>query len=162
MPAEQKAVRPSGGRQTAARVDRSRVIIEGVEPEIDCGRFPIKRVIGEDVVVKADLFIDGHEALSCALLHRKKGAARWLEVSMTELVNDRWTASFTVTQLGRYEYTISGWHDPFKGWRRDLLKRLEAQQDVGVDLLIGAQLIDEGAARAPRKEAGLLRKFAEQ
>ncbi len=146
----------------AVRVDRARVIIEGVTPEIDCGRFPIKRVVGENVVVEADVFIDGHEALSCALLHRRKGAARWQVAMMEPLVNDRWRGSFTVTTLGRYEYTILAWHDPFKGWRRDLLKRLDAQQDVGVDLLIGAQLVEDAAERAAKKDATELQRAAQQ
>ena len=146
----------------AVRVDRARVIIEGVQPEIDCGRFPVKRVIGEEVVVEADAFIDGHEALSCALLHRKQGVTRWQHALMEPLVNDRWRASFTVSELGRYQYTIVGWHDPFKGWVRDLRKRLDAQQDVSVDLLIGAQLVEDAVARVPRNGAGKLRAVAGQ
>ena len=144
------------------RVDRARVIIEGVQPEIDCGRFPIKRVIGEEVVVEADVFIDGHEALSCALLHRRQGAARWQHALMEPLVNDRWRAAFTVSELGRYQYTVVGWHDPFKGWVRDLRKRLDAQQDVSVDLLIGAQLVEDAVARVPRNGASKLRAVAGQ
>src|SRR5688572_31290320 len=122
--ADKKQGSKTAPKPSANRVDRARVIIEGVQPEIDCGRFPIKRVVGESVVVEADVFIDGHEALSCALLFRKKGASRWQEALMQPLVNDRWTASFTVTDIGRYEYTIIAWHDPFKGWRRDFAKRV--------------------------------------
>ncbi|HUP89775.1 MAG TPA: maltotransferase domain-containing protein, partial [Longimicrobiales bacterium] len=101
---------------SAVRPNRSRVVIEGVLPEVDAGRFPIKRTIGEDVVVEADVFIDGHEALSCALLYRRKGAARWYETLMEPLDNDRWRAAFRVDELGRYEYTVVAWHDHFKGW----------------------------------------------
>ena len=153
---------PEQKRAGAVRVDRARVIIEGVQPEIDCGRFPVKRVVGEDVVVEADVFIDGHEALSCALLHRKKGSPRWQHALMQPLFNDRWRAAFTVTELGRYQYTVVGWHDPFKGWVRDLKKRLDAQQDVTVDLVIGAQLVEETVARVPRNGATKLRAVAEQ
>ncbi|MGQ0563163.1 MAG: alpha-1,4-glucan--maltose-1-phosphate maltosyltransferase [Gemmatimonadota bacterium] len=142
---------------SAVRPSRSRVIIEGVQPEIDCGRFPIKRTVGDEVVVEADVFVDGHEALSCALLHRRKGASRWTETLMTELVNDRWRASFPAAELGRCEYTVVGWHDPFKGWRRDLEKRIQAGQDISIDLLIGAQLIEAAAERARRND----RKFLE-
>ncbi|HEY0671162.1 MAG TPA: maltotransferase domain-containing protein, partial [Longimicrobiales bacterium] len=145
-------------KKSAVRVDRARVVVEGVRPEIDCGRFPIKRVVGEEVAVEADVFIDGHEALSCALLYRRKGASRWQVVMMQELVNDRWRAAFTVTELGRYEYTILGWHDPFKGWRRDLLKRIEAEQDITVDLQIGAQLVEAAVERASKKDVALLER----
>ncbi len=149
-------------KKSAMRVDRARVVIENVQPEIDCGRFPIKRVVGEDVVVEADVFIDGHEALSCALLYRRKGTSRWQPVLMQPLVNDRWRAAFTVTELGRYEYTVLAWHDPFKGWQRDLVKRIDAGQDIRVDLEIGAQLIDAASARASKKEAAMLRHAAQQ
>lgn len=159
--AEKKRATKTASKPSAVRVDRARVIIEGVQPEIDCGRFPIKRVVDEEVIVEADVFIDGHEALSCALMHRKRGASRWQETLMTPLVNDRWQASFPVTGLGRYEYSIVAWHDPFKGWRRDLIKRMDADQDVTVDLLIGAQLVAEAAERASRKDAARLQRFSE-
>ncbi len=160
--AEKKHVAKTATKPSAVRVDRARVVIEGVQPEIDCGRFPIKRVVGEEVVVEADVFLDGHEALSCALLHRKKGAARWQHVLMQPLVNDRWRASFKVEELGRYQYTVVAWHDPFKGWVRDLRKRLDAQQDVSIDMRIGAQLVAEAAERVPKNGAGKLRQVAGQ
>ena len=137
---------------------RQRVIIERVEPEIDCGRFPIKRTVGETVVVEADLFTDGHDALSCLLLHRPapragsrppgKVPVKWAEVPMEPLVNDRWRAEFAPAQMGRWIYTVTGWVDHFKTWRRDLKKRIEVGQDVAVDLLIGAELIRQAAERA--------------
>lgn len=152
MPQNNKSEKPSSARLKPVKVDRARVAIEGVQPEVDNGRFPIKRTVGEDVVVEADVFIDGHEALSCALLHRRQGSDRWTETLMTPLVNDRWRASFSVSELGRYEYTVVGWHDPFKGWRRDLEKRIEAGQDIGIDLLIGAELIEAAMGRAKRDQ----------
>jgi starch synthase (maltosyl-transferring) len=160
--AEKKQGSKTATKPSAVRVDRARVIIEGVQPEVDCGRFPIKRVIGETVTVEADVFIDGHEALSCALQYRHKGSSRWNEQLMEPIVNDRWTASFPVTELGIYEYTIVAWHDPFKGWRRDFIKRVEAEQDVAVDLLIGADLISAAAGRAPKRDGARLERVAEQ
>ena len=144
----------------AAAEKYGRVIIEGVSPEVDCGRFPIKRVIGEDVTVEADVFIDGHEMLSCALLYRKKGARRWTEVAMRSLLNDRWQASFRVNELGRYQYTVVGWPDPFKRWRDDLNKRIAADQDISVDLQIGAALIEAAAVDAPVRENKRLHRYA--
>ena len=93
----------------SAEADRQQVAIEGVEPEIDGGRFPIQRVVGERVVVEADLFAAGQEALSCRLLYRAPGAAEWSEAEMTPLRNDRWRAAFTVTEEGRWRYTVAGW-----------------------------------------------------
>ena len=90
-----------------------RVVIERVTPEVDCGRFPIKRTIGERVIVSADIHADGHDRLAAALLLRKAGASRWREVPMVLVDNDRWEAHFTVEKLGRYEYCVDGWIDRF-------------------------------------------------
>lgn len=162
MPDPQNTEKSSNPRLAAVRPSRSRVVIEGVLPEVDSGRFPIKRTVGEDVVVEADVFIDGHEALSCALCYRRRGAKRWNEILMTALVNDRWRAAFGVTDLGRYEYTIVGWHDPFKDWCRDLRKRVDAGQDVRIDLQIGADLVAGAAERAKRSERKTLQDAAKQ
>src|SRR4051794_20649996 len=78
---------------------RSRVIIESVAPEIDGGRFPIKRIVGEQVVVEADVFTDGHDAISCVLLYRKDSDPEWSATPMAALVNDRWRGAFPVAQL---------------------------------------------------------------
>src|ERR1051326_3750333 len=104
---------------------RTRVVIENVLPQIDGGRFPIKRVQGEAVIVEADVFSDGHDSLSCQLSYRRESDSAWHVVPMTPLVNDRWRAQFTVSALGWYRYTIEGWIDPLKTWRADLIKRLD-------------------------------------
>jgi starch synthase (maltosyl-transferring) len=129
---------------------RQRVVIEGVEPEIDCGRFPIKRTVGERVVVEADAFTDGHDALACRLLWRPESRSRWNEAAMEALPNDRWRAEFTPTEQGRWLYSVTAWVDRFKTWRRDLKKRVEAGQDVSVDLLVGAGLVREASERAAK------------
>jgi len=105
---------------------RKRVFIEGVSPEIDAGRFPAKRVTGETVMVEANVFGDGHDAIGAALLYRHERARSWTTVAMSPLVNDRWQAEFPVTELGRYVYTVEGWIDHFGTWSRQLAKRLEA------------------------------------
>jgi starch synthase (maltosyl-transferring) len=136
-------------RETLALQEgRVRVVIEGVHPEIDCGQFPIKRVVGEPVVVEADVFADGHDSLSCQILYCHSADADWRTTSMRLLANGRWRAEFQVTKLGRYRYTIEGWIDPFKTWRNDLSKRFKVQDDLRVDLLIGADLLAEAAGRA--------------
>jgi starch synthase (maltosyl-transferring) len=137
-----------------------RVAIEGVAPEIDHGRFPAKRVAGEKVVVEADVFADGHDALSCVLLYRHEGEAAWHETPMAPLVNDRWRATFTVTGLGRYVYTVQGWIDPLKTWRRDLQKRVEAGQAEALDLATGAELIESASRRVQGGDAERLAQWA--
>lgn len=130
-----------------------RVIIRGVDPEIEAGRYPIKRVLGEKVVVEADVFTDGHEAVSAELLWRGPGETEWNVVPLQFLVNDRWRAQFSVERLGTYEYTIVAWLDHFKFWSRSLEKRIEAGQDVSIDLLIGADIIAHSAPNAPAELA---------
>jgi starch synthase (maltosyl-transferring) len=78
---------------------RKRVVIENVYPEIDGGHFPIKRVIGEKVVVQADIFADGHDEISAVVLYRRANDHQWQEVPMNMLVNDRWEAAFMIEEI---------------------------------------------------------------
>ncbi|HSF34069.1 MAG TPA: alpha-1,4-glucan--maltose-1-phosphate maltosyltransferase [Candidatus Tectomicrobia bacterium] len=139
---------------------RRRVVIEGITPEIDGGRFPIKRVCGEQVIVEVDAFCDGHDTLSCLLCYRQEGAAGWSEVPMEPLGNDRWRGRFTVDHMGIYRYTAVAWIDQFTSWCRALSKKVEAEQDVAIDLLLGADLVHRASLRASGTEAQQLRAWA--
>ncbi len=140
----------------------SRVIVEGVVPEVDGGRFPIKRTVGEEVVVSADIFADGHDALAARLKSRFLGESDWTETPMTFLVNDRWTGRFVVDRLGRYEYTVEAWVDRFDSWFKELRKKTDAGQEVSSELLEGAEHIREGAERAGGADAAMLRDRAQR
>lgn len=129
-----------------------RVIIEGLKPEIDGGHFPIKRVIGESVVVEADIFADGYDVISALLLYRKENDPEWAETPMEPLVNDRWRGSFVVAELGRYRYTVLAWVDQFKSWQQDLANKFQADQGISIELVIGAQMITAASQRAPKRE----------
>ncbi len=118
-----------------------RVVVENVYPEVDDGRFPIKRVVGEPVIVSADVHADGHDRIAAALLYRRAGDDSWSEVAMDGVGNDRWRARFTVEAMGVYEYTIEGWIDRFGSWRGELSKKVAAGQDVASELLEGAVLV---------------------
>jgi starch synthase (maltosyl-transferring) len=139
---------------------RSRVVVENVEPQLDGGRFAIKRVIGEAVVVEADLLADGHDEISASLLYRKEGASDWTSVPMTSLGNDRWTGTFTPMEIGAFRYSVRGWIDHFKTWRRDLVKRYKAGQEIDLELLVGAELLTQAAGRATARDAVKLKQFA--
>ncbi|HEY6006954.1 MAG TPA: alpha-1,4-glucan--maltose-1-phosphate maltosyltransferase [Geobacteraceae bacterium] len=141
---------------------RKRVVIEKVSPEIDCGRFPIKRVVGETVTVRADVFSDGHDAVSATLLYRKEEEDAWREIPMDSLGNDRWEAGFIVPELGSYHYTVSGRVDHFATWKNDLKKRLRAGENLAADRHIGADLIESAAERAPGEERKRLLELARQ
>jgi starch synthase (maltosyl-transferring) len=139
---------------------RKRVVIENLKPEIDGGRFPIKRVVGEKVVVWADIFADGHDSISARLLYRKQKGKDWKEVPMSLIENDRWKGEFVVEEVGVYHYTVEGWVDYFKTWQRDLKKKLDAGQDIGPDVLIGARYVEGTAERASKEDRKKLIYFA--
>ncbi|MDQ3928432.1 MAG: DUF3416 domain-containing protein, partial [Chloroflexota bacterium] len=142
-------------------MNNTRVVIENVKPEVEGGRFPIKRVIGERVHVTADIFTDGHEAVSAVLLYRRGGSGEWNEVPLAFLVNDAWEGEFTVTEIGQYEYTIAAWLDHFKFWQRAMVKRIDAGQDVSVDLVIGANLVEAAVTNAKGDDRKRLSAYAE-
>jgi len=138
----------------------SRVIVEGLSPEVDGGRFPAKRTVREVVAVEADVHTDGHEVLAAALRYRKAGGD-WAEAEMRPLVNDRWTGGFAVSEQGFYEYTVQAWIDRFATWRRDLSKKFDVGQDVTSELLEGAELVRETAARVGGTDGDWLRGQAD-
>jgi starch synthase (maltosyl-transferring) len=127
---------------------RRRVVVQGVSPQIDGGRFPIKRVVGDVVSIEADAFTDGHDLIRVRLRHKSPSATAWAESEMESLGNDRWRGSFAVDELGRHAYSVVAWVDPWATWTRDLRKRVDADQDVGLDLKIGAELVAMAAKDA--------------
>ncbi|MFO8010837.1 MAG: alpha-1,4-glucan--maltose-1-phosphate maltosyltransferase [Dehalococcoidia bacterium] len=133
---------------------RRTVIIDNIEPEVDGGAFPAKRIAGDQVVVEANVFADGHDAISALLLYRRESQSQWNESAMEPLGNDRWRASFTVDNLEPYRYTIKGWVDPFFSWLDGFVKKVEAGQDVSVELMTGTRLISEAAERAGDSDDG--------
>lgn len=138
----------------------SRVVIEAVQPQVDGGRFPIKRAVGEAVTVEADIFADSHDALDAVLLYRHDDDTQWRETWLQPLVNDRWSAQFEVERCGTYRYTVQAWVDHFASWRRDFAKRLAAQQDPSVPLAVAARLVEAAAARAAGDDAAQLADWA--
>ncbi len=142
---------PAGGR--------ARAVIENVAPAVAGGRFPIKRVIGEQVDVEADCFADGHDSLGCVLLHRRDDEERWHETPMIALGNDRWRGTFTVGPVGRYRYAVMAWVDHFLSWRHDFARRVEAA-DLRIAALAGAELIDAAAQRAAGADRDALVQWA--
>jgi starch synthase (maltosyl-transferring) len=140
---------------------RRRVVIADVEPEIDGGRYAIKRTTGEQVVVKAAAFADGHDLVRAVLRFRFQKEDEWHEVVMEPVGQDRWVGSFNVTELGQYLYTLAAWVDRYDTWCRDMRKRIDADQDVTVELLIGAQLLREAAGRAAGSDAARLKEAAD-
>jgi starch synthase (maltosyl-transferring) len=124
-------------------------VIENLRPLIDGGRYPIKRVVDEDLVVEADVFKAGHDVVAAALKWRILGDSRWQETPMTHIDNDRWRGACTLYENAIYEYTVEAWTDTFWGWRDEFTKKFE----VGVSALTsealeGAALLEAAAQRA--------------
>ena len=140
---------------------RVRVVIEGLSPAIDGGRFAVKRVLGDEVIVEADCFADGHDVVACSLLWRPAGEPGWRSVTMKLLGNDRWRASFVADALGSWGYTVRAWVDPFLSWRHDFSRRVDID-DLHLAALTGAALIEQAAQRAgPGSDAVLLQAWAQ-
>jgi starch synthase (maltosyl-transferring) len=140
----------------------ARVVIENIAPQVDGGRFPIKRVIGEPVSVEADIFVDGHQLLGAAVLYRKASEQEWAAVGMESIGNDRWRGTFRVLDLETYFYSVQGWLDPFTTWMDALQKKSEASQDVTQDLLSGAELAAASARRAAGEDKRKLMTVASE
>ena len=134
---------------------RQRVIIHSVSPEIERGRYPVKRVVGQRVDVACVAFGDGHDHVRVALRHRHAETRDWSATFMDELGNDRWSASFTVAERGYYHYEVEAWIDQLEHWYRGFLKKAAVGQDMRVELEIGAQLLERVADDFPDGEGQL-------
>ena len=121
-------------------LSRHRIYIEDVYPLVDGGRFPVKRTIGEEVEVWADIFRDGQVVLAAELLWRREGE-KWFRVPMALHDNDRWMGSFTPHKSGRYVYAIEAWTDVFATWRRDFLAKRAAGMDIRLEIEEGRNLL---------------------
>ena len=148
----------AGKTQALAKPEdgRKRIIIEHVRPQIDGGRFPAKRVVGEEVLVEADIFGDGHDHVEARLLVRGPGERAWSTKPMQFLINDQWRESFTVDREGRYEYTLAASVDHFDTWQDGLAKKLKAGQDVALELKNGAVILQAISERAGALDAKTL------
>ncbi len=137
--------REPAARQAAAR---SRVVIERVEPAVDGGRYPVKRVAGERVAVEADIFADGHGKIAVALQWRARDEREWREAPMRPTGNDVWAASFLLERVGAYVFRIAAWPDRFATYSDELRKKHAAGLDVTLELEEGRRLLETISAAA--------------
>jgi len=120
-----------------------RIKIQSLTPLVDCGRYPAKACVGDEVLVEATIVRDGHEVLGAALRTKPPGARRWAEESMTDLGNDRWAASFAPGSSGRWSYRVEAWVDPVASFQWELRRKVEAgQAELSSELAEGALLLE--------------------
>jgi starch synthase (maltosyl-transferring) len=135
------------------------LVIECVTPELDGGRYAVKRVIGDRVWVGADIFKEGHDLLAARVIYKGPGDTGWSATALSfDYGDDRWFGFFTVDRVGMWRFTVEGWTDAFGTWRSELRKKVDAGVDVHVELLEGALLVRAAARRAksPPIRASLL------
>jgi starch synthase (maltosyl-transferring) len=124
-------------------------VIETLRPLIDGGRYPIKRIVGEDLAVEADVFKDGHDLVAALLKWRRAGEPRWHETAMSLVDNDRWRGVCSFYEIGVYEYTVEAWTDKFRSWVDEWTKKFEAGiSNLTTEALEGAELIESASKRA--------------
>ncbi len=138
------------------RAAPSRIQIRDAEPQIECGRYPVKACVGDRIDVSATIFRDGHEVLGAAVRYRAPGERRWAETPLRALGNDQWAGSFDVDRPGRWQFTLEGWIDRLASWRWEVQRKVDGgQTDLASELLEGARLygvgslnLEEGLRRA--------------
>lgn len=141
--AKRKAARTVGGRSLP------HLAIECVEPQLDAGRFPVKRVLGDAFEVSADIFKDGHDLLSARIRYRASDESDWRTTPLVyDYDADRWAGGFALDRVGMWTYSVEAWTDRFGSWRDELQKKLDAGLDVSAELLDGAALVETAGRRA--------------
>lgn len=134
-----RELRPEDGVATA--VAATRIVITNITPCVAEGRFPARRIVGERMIVAADIYTDGHPLLTAELVWRAEDEEGWHRERMVLEGNDRWQAAFDLARIGRYQFRILAWFDIYGGFVRDLRRKCEAGQDIALDLREGAELL---------------------
>lgn len=127
-----------------------RVVVDNVTPALDGGRVPVKRIVGDILVIAADLLVDGHDKVGGRVLFRRPGQPDWRDAELTPAPrgNDQWCGRVTLDMIGRWHFTVEGWIDAFATWAWGLRRKVDAGQDVELELRDGARLCAAAAARA--------------
>ena len=142
---------------------QERVVIDDIKPQLDCGKFFIKRVVGETVSVSADILPDGHDVMQAEVMFKHQSERKWREARMHPIGNDRWEASFSVEKQGFYQYKVRGWVDYALNWQHGIQAKIEDGQHVKSELLDGVQYLKfvKSKVSGPDREylSGLITAF---
>ena len=140
----------------------SPIIIEKVDPEVDSGRYPIKREVGDRLEVSADIFKEGHDVLAAVLRYRTINETTWHEAAMSHVDNDRWSGHFDLQENTRYLYTIGAFSNTFESWRQEVTKKSQAGERIESELLEGRALVEGAAKRATGQDKARLNELLKQ
>ena len=119
--------------------NQTRIVIENVNPQLDSGAFFIKRIIGQKVIVTANVFSDGHDVIASSVKYKHEKEKKWQEIRMQETGNDEWIAQFKVEKQGFYTYFVEGWVDYALNWQHGTERKINDNQHVKSELLEGAE-----------------------
>jgi starch synthase (maltosyl-transferring) len=127
----------------------ARIQIQAIEPIVDCGRYPVKRTVGDQLTVYATIFKDGHDSLGAAIRVRGPGDKRWHEVPLQPLGNDRYGGAFGVDRAGRWQFAVTAWTDRIATWQDEIRRKVESgEADLTGELAEGAALLGRGSMTA--------------
>ncbi|MGH8127743.1 MAG: maltotransferase domain-containing protein [Gammaproteobacteria bacterium] len=124
------------------------IAIEDVAPQIEAGRYPVKRILGAAVNVEADLIAEGHARPAAALSYRACSEETWRETTFEFFDNDRWRGRFVPDAIGLWTFQVLTWRDRFGDWRSETIKRRDAGQPLAPELGEGEALLKEAMATA--------------
>jgi len=141
-------------------MQQTRIVIENVSPQIDCGAYFIKRIVGQTITVTADVFSDGHDIIECCVKFKNESNKKWQEVRMVPKQNDQWSADFKVEQQGNYTYFVEGWVDYALNWQHGTERKIQDNQYVKSELLEGAEYVNAVLKLATASEKVYLKKVA--
>jgi starch synthase (maltosyl-transferring) len=146
--------------------NQTRIVIENVTPQLDGGAFYIKRIIGQTIEVKANVFSDGHDVVACSVKYKHQSDKKWQEVRMKEIGNDEWVAQFEVNQQGFYTYFVVGWADYALNWQHGTERKIQDNQHVKSELLEGAEycqaILKEANATEKKYLTNAIKAFQEE
>ena len=132
--------------------NQSRIVIENIAPQLNCGTIYIKRVVNEIVNITADVLVDGHDVLQASVLYKHESEKKWSETRMQDLGNDGYSASFITSKQGFYSYKLQGWVDYALNWQHGIERKIDDHQHVSSELLEGAELLDNLKGKLSKDE----------
>ncbi|MEF9673677.1 alpha-1,4-glucan--maltose-1-phosphate maltosyltransferase [Pseudomonas sp. PCH446] len=139
-----------------------RIAIEDVRPTVDGGQFAVKAVAGQELVVSAKVFADGHDKLAVLLAWRNLGDADWQRTAMSDKGNNAWQGRLRVGEQGRYAYRIEAWIDQFASFCYELEKKFVAGVAVDLELQEGRTQVLHAIERSHEEVAMSLTALYEE